>query len=83
MERHMMRFIQGHKVPQKDDCDQCLAAEPVALKTRTWKGVKDYVRNRITALKRQSGSSQAVFTNSYMSERAEPCPSTAGFYQQW
>ncbi|KAK2838023.1 hypothetical protein Q5P01_015235 [Channa striata] len=57
VERHLMSFIQGHKVPQKNDCIQCLAAEPVALKTRTWKGVKDYVRNRITSLKRQTSSS--------------------------
>ncbi|XP_040897874.1 uncharacterized protein LOC121184329 [Toxotes jaculatrix] len=64
VERHMMRFIQGHKVPQKNDCIQCLEAEPKALRTRSWKGVKDYVRNRITALKRQSGTSQASSTNS-------------------
>ncbi|XP_047448631.1 uncharacterized protein LOC125012625 [Mugil cephalus] len=57
VERHMMRFIQGHRVPQKNDCMQCLEAEPKALRTRTWKGVKDYVRNRITTLKRQTGSS--------------------------
>lgn len=57
VERHLMRLIQEHKVPQKDDCVQCLEAEPEALRTRTWKGVKDYVRNRITALKRQSKAS--------------------------
>ncbi|GLD54388.1 uncharacterized protein AKAME5_000701600 [Lates japonicus] len=33
VERHMMRFIQGHKVPQKNDCIQCLEAEPKALRT--------------------------------------------------
>lgn len=54
VERHLMPLIQGHKVPQKNDCIQCLEAEPEALKTRSWRGVKDYVRNRITALKRQS-----------------------------
>lgn len=47
VERHMMHFIQGQKVPQKFDCIQCLDAEPDALRTRSWKGVKDYVRNRI------------------------------------
>lgn len=62
VERHMMSFIQGHKVPQKSDCFQCLEAEPHALKSRTWKGVKNYVRNRITALERQSGSSKALST---------------------
>ncbi|XP_033974203.1 uncharacterized protein LOC117472878 isoform X2 [Trematomus bernacchii] len=51
VERHMMRLIKEYKVPQKDECVQCLEAEP-ALRTRSWKGVKDYVRNRITALKR-------------------------------
>nr|XP_020492250.1 uncharacterized protein LOC109986062 isoform X1 [Labrus bergylta]XP_020492251.1 uncharacterized protein LOC109986062 isoform X1 [Labrus bergylta] len=56
VERHMMRFIRGHKVPQKDDCVNCLEDEPDALSSRSWKGVKDYVRNRITALKRQSKS---------------------------
>ncbi|CAJ1069453.1 uncharacterized protein LOC117818719 isoform X2 [Xyrichtys novacula] len=54
VERHLMRFIKKHKVPQKDDCVECLEAEPEALSTRSWKGVKDYVRNRITALKRTS-----------------------------
>ncbi|KAM7017585.1 uncharacterized protein LKV04_003020 isoform 2-T2 [Tautogolabrus adspersus] len=58
VERHMMRFIRGHKVPQKDDCVDCLEAEPEALNSRSWKGVKDYVRNRITALKRQSKTSR-------------------------
>ncbi|XP_040051115.2 uncharacterized protein LOC120830500 isoform X2 [Gasterosteus aculeatus] len=53
VERHMMRLIEAHKVPQKTDCFRCLQAEPKALKMRSWKGVKDYVRNRITALKRQ------------------------------
>lgn len=63
MERHMMRLIEGHKLPQKDDCLQCIEAEPDALKRRTWRGVKNYVRNRITALKRQSGSPQVTPTN--------------------
>lgn len=54
VERHMKHFIKAHRVPQKNDCIQCLEAEPTALRIRSWKGVKDYVRNRITALKRQS-----------------------------
>ncbi|RVE67818.1 hypothetical protein OJAV_G00085690 [Oryzias javanicus] len=58
VERHMMRFITQHKVPQKNDCVLCLEAEPQALRARSWKGVKDYVRNRITTLQRQSGSSR-------------------------
>lgn len=51
VERHMMRFIKGYKVPQKNDCIVCLEAETEALKNRSWKGVKNYVRNRITAQK--------------------------------
>lgn len=48
-----MRFIKEQIIPQKIDCVQCLDAEPGALRNRSWKGVKDYIRNRITAL--QSG----------------------------
>ncbi|KAM7391156.1 hypothetical protein PAMP_021867 [Pampus punctatissimus] len=81
VERHMMRFIQGHKVPQKNDCLQCLEAEPKALSTRSWKGVKDYVRNRITALKRQSGNSQALYTNSNWPGQSEP--QRTGHFQQF
>lgn len=54
VERHMMRFINTCKVPQKLDCIQCINAEPYALKDRNWTGVKNYVRNRITALKRKA-----------------------------
>lgn len=59
VEKHLMRFIEEHKLPQKDNCTRCLEAEPCALKNRSWRGIKDYVRNRITALQRQSGSSKA------------------------
>lgn len=48
-----MRFIKERITPQKIDCVRCLDAEPAALRNRSWKGVKDYIRNRITAL--QSG----------------------------
>uniref|UniRef100_A0A1A7YM80 Uncharacterized protein n=2 Tax=Iconisemion striatum TaxID=60296 RepID=A0A1A7YM80_9TELE len=58
VEKHLMRFIQEHKLPQKDDCVRCLEAEPRALRNRSWKGLKDYVRNRITALQRESGTSR-------------------------
>lgn len=54
VERHLLYFINQHKVPQKYDCIVCLEAEPEALRNRSWKGVKDYVRNRITALKNAS-----------------------------
>lgn len=80
VERQMMRLIQGHKVPQKNDCIQCLEAEPEALRNRSWKGVKDYVRNRITALKRQSGASRATSTNSNLPGQVEPQQSTGQFW---
>ncbi|XP_075960564.1 uncharacterized protein LOC142964226 [Anarhichas minor] len=60
VERHMMHLIKGQKIPQKNECIQCLEAEPKALRIRSWKGVKDYVRNRITALKRQSVTPKAT-----------------------
>lgn len=71
VERHMMRFIDQHKIPQKNDCVQCLGAEPEALRARSWKGVKDYVRNRITALNRQGGTFQTASTNSNWSSQEE------------
>ncbi|XP_058491567.1 uncharacterized protein LOC131463693 [Solea solea] len=72
VERHMMQFILEHKVPQKNDCVQCLEAEPKALSTRSWKGVKDYVRNRITALKRESGIFQVSPGNGKRARQVEP-----------
>ncbi|XP_071357180.1 uncharacterized protein [Trachinotus anak] len=54
VERYMMRLIHTCKVPQKIDCIRCINAEPCALKDRNWTGVKIYVRNRITALKRKA-----------------------------
>lgn len=78
VERHMMSFIQGHKVPQKDDCIKCLDAEPRVLRNRTWKGVKDYVRNRITTLQRQSGFSlDSPKSRKRPRKSAEPQQSTA------
>ncbi|XP_059192255.1 uncharacterized protein LOC131974118 [Centropristis striata] len=58
VERHMMRFIHACKVPQKIDCLRCINAEPYALRDRNWTGVKNYVRNRITALKRKACAKQ-------------------------
>ncbi|XP_030593772.1 uncharacterized protein LOC115785956 isoform X2 [Archocentrus centrarchus] len=72
VERHLMRFIQEHKVPQKDDCIKCLEAESKALRNRSWKGVKDYVRNRITTLKRQSDCSQDSPSSSKRPRKADP-----------
>ncbi|KAM4041497.1 uncharacterized protein ACNLHF_012512 isoform 1-T1 [Anomaloglossus baeobatrachus] len=52
VEKHMIKFIHKCKVPGKNDCVACIAAEPFALKDRNWLAVKFYIKNRITALKR-------------------------------
>ncbi|CAL8257288.1 unnamed protein product [Arctogadus glacialis] len=54
VDRHMMRFINTCKVPRKMDCILCIKAEPNALKKRDWIGLKNYIRNRITSLKRKA-----------------------------
>ncbi|KAL1276722.1 hypothetical protein QQF64_036345 [Cirrhinus molitorella] len=53
VEKHLMHFIHGCRVPGEKDCVSCLLAEPQALKNRDWSAIKFYVNNRITALKRQ------------------------------
>lgn len=60
IERHMMDFIKQQKVPQKSDCIKCLEAENEALRDRSWKGVKNYVRNRITTLQNAKKASKTV-----------------------
>ncbi|KAM7401462.1 hypothetical protein PAMA_005591 [Pampus argenteus] len=54
VEKHMMKFIRTFTLPAKRDCTLCLQLETLALKGRTWTDVKNYVRNRITAQKRQT-----------------------------
>ncbi|XP_037536126.1 uncharacterized protein LOC119413170 [Nematolebias whitei] len=81
VERHMMRFIKDHKLPQKDDCVRCLDAEPHALRNRSWKGVKDYVRNRITTAQRQSSFSRSSSKISKRPRKEKPQQSS-GYYQQ-
>ncbi|XP_071329276.1 uncharacterized protein [Trachinotus anak] len=54
VEKTLSTFIDCGKVPGKVDCDACIEASPEALKNRTWKAVKFYVKNRITAIRRES-----------------------------
>ncbi|XP_051802894.1 uncharacterized protein LOC110968623 isoform X9 [Acanthochromis polyacanthus] len=56
VEKHLMKFIRTFTVPGKHDCMVCLQSETQTLKDRTWTDVKNYVRNRITALKRQTST---------------------------
>ncbi|XP_026223685.1 uncharacterized protein LOC113171757 isoform X1 [Anabas testudineus] len=54
VEMTLMDYISSGKVPGKAECLKCIETSPVALKGRTWEGVKFYVKNRIDALKRES-----------------------------
>ncbi|XP_026234162.1 uncharacterized protein LOC113174397 isoform X2 [Anabas testudineus] len=54
VEMTLMNYISSGKVPGKAECLKCIETSPVALKGRTWEGVKFYVKNRIDALKRES-----------------------------
>lgn len=53
VEKKMMRFILSDQVQGKKDCKDCLDADPDVLKQRDWRSIKYYVRNRITAPKRE------------------------------
>ncbi|XP_047669341.1 uncharacterized protein LOC125141181 isoform X1 [Tachysurus fulvidraco] len=52
VERHMKTFIMSCRVPGKLACQNCITAEPLALKDRDWQSVKFYVYNHIVAYKR-------------------------------
>lgn len=54
VERHMTSFISGGRVPGKRDCDKCLKMEKKALKSRDWRSIKFYVKNRINAQKNKT-----------------------------
>ncbi|XP_037837861.1 uncharacterized protein LOC112451075 [Kryptolebias marmoratus] len=54
VEKMLMYCIDSGTVPGKAQCMKCIEASPVALKDRTWQGVKFYVKNRIDALKRET-----------------------------
>ena len=42
-----------NEVPGKEDCQQCIAAEPEALGSREWKVVKYLVKYRIASHRRK------------------------------
>ncbi|XP_055727828.1 uncharacterized protein LOC129816888 isoform X1 [Salvelinus fontinalis] len=50
--RQLGDFTKLMKIPGKKECDACLAAEP-ALQGRTWKDVKNYVRNTLMTMCRR------------------------------
>ena len=45
--RHFESHIIFGRIPKKDEIGKCLTREP-SLEHRTWKNVKDFVRNKIT-----------------------------------
>ncbi|XP_061620861.1 uncharacterized protein LOC133473276 isoform X1 [Phyllopteryx taeniolatus] len=54
VKKHMSRFITSCIVPGKNDCEECLRADPKALKNRNWKNIKFYVYNRIRVKQRKT-----------------------------
>ncbi|KAM9477350.1 uncharacterized protein Hap1MRO34_010195 isoform 2-T2 [Clarias gariepinus] len=54
VEKTLKCFIKSGKVPGKSECVACIEASPEALKTRNWKAVKFYIKNRIAAIQRES-----------------------------
>ncbi|XP_028292074.1 uncharacterized protein LOC114455202 isoform X5 [Gouania willdenowi] len=54
VEKTLKLFLDSGKVPGKADCVDCIKASPQELKTRTWKAVKYYIKNQITAVQRES-----------------------------
>ena len=50
----MGRFIREGKTPGKEECQECIASSPEALKSRDWRAVKFFVRNRVVSLSRKT-----------------------------
>ncbi|XP_039544399.1 uncharacterized protein LOC120490938 isoform X1 [Pimephales promelas] len=53
VENKLLHFITSGRVPGKRECEDCIRSAPVLLQNRTWEAVKFYIKNRITALKRE------------------------------
>ncbi|XP_067268768.1 uncharacterized protein [Pseudorasbora parva] len=54
VENKLLDCITSGRVPGKRQCEDCIRSAPVLLQNRTWEAVKFYIKNRITALKRES-----------------------------
>ncbi|XP_028328808.1 uncharacterized protein LOC114479350 isoform X2 [Gouania willdenowi] len=66
VEKTLKLFLDSGKVPGKADCVDCIKASPQELKTRTWKAVKYYIKNRITAVQRESAKILSGFYFEYL-----------------
>lgn len=54
VEKTLMDCISSGTVPGKAPCVQCIDTSPLALKRRSWEGLKFNVKKRIFAAKRES-----------------------------
>ncbi|XP_023805402.1 uncharacterized protein LOC111946283 isoform X2 [Oryzias latipes] len=54
VEKILGTYIEGGRVPGKKECLSCIEASPRELEGRTWQAVKFFVKNKITALRRES-----------------------------
>lgn len=53
IEKHLKNFIIMQHVPGKEDCERCISAKPQSLKSRDWRAVKYFIKNRISSLWRK------------------------------
>lgn len=51
--RHFTSHISLAKIPKKDEAEECLKKEKM-LQERTWRNIKDFVRNTITSRKKKT-----------------------------
>lgn len=56
VERHLVKYILTETIPGADAIRKCMDEETI-LKNRTWKNVKDFVRNRIVSIQRKKKNS--------------------------
>ncbi|CAB1347273.1 unnamed protein product [Coregonus sp. 'balchen'] len=68
--RQLGDFTKLIKIPGKRECDACLAAEP-ALQGRTWKDVKNYVRNTLMTICRRHISGKQNMDHEKQSPRTQ------------
>ncbi|XP_076843861.1 uncharacterized protein LOC143488824 isoform X1 [Brachyhypopomus gauderio] len=56
--KQMGKYISLRTVPGKRDCLECIRKEPDALRSRTWKDIKNYIHNTIQSNKRRMTARQ-------------------------
>lgn len=71
MRKHLGNYISINKVPGKKDCLNCIGTDPEALRTRTWRDVKNYVHNTIMSKKRKRKRSRQMESESDKDDLSE------------